>query len=184
MWEEEEFRFLKDRFTFSVYDICTTKVSSKEEAFVNPMGSLIEQMDLFEYSSDDINCSICIVDELLNKIAIDKKALSVLGCEVCGDCDAVCEVRCDIHNMFHKLQKNYTDIASSNDDNRRRVEYQRLLKGFRLIVQVLSESLLPLDVIAANIATIRESSKHCMSNWKLTLIGLMINFEPHIENLL
>lgn len=184
MCYEREYRFLKNQFTFSVYDVCTTKIRIKREAFINPMGSLIEQIDLFEYTSDDVNFSIHILDELIDKISLDEEASIMLGCRACGDCDIIHDIRCDIHSMFYKLQRNYNDIASSNDDNKRKVEYTRLLKGFRLIAEVLRDSDFSMDVVAACIVSIRESSKHCMSNWKLTLIGFIVNFEPHIKKML
>ncbi|MBP5427514.1 MAG: ankyrin repeat domain-containing protein [Clostridiales bacterium] len=184
MEDEEKLMLLKDRFTFSIYTICGTRIKVRNEAFINPTGSLIEQIDLFEYTKDDEQKAVDILNDLLDEVSLDEKAYDVLTCTGGTSRNTVDGVRKDIKGMFYKLQKNISDVSSSNNDGARKIEYARLQKGFRLIAQVLKDYDIDSDIIASSINTISDSSKHCMSNWKFTLIGLMINFEDQIRDML
>lgn len=188
MSKDEELEVLKKHFKYSVDEVYFTSIVLRNNALINPSIGLMEQIDLFRYTTNDMHQGVSILKDLLDEVFKEREARLVLGCnDEMSDNEkkeVLDGIRIDIEKMFNKLKNNVKDIAASKDHNKRRKDYDRLMKGFRVIAQVLKEGNFSPDVIAATIITIRDSSNHCLGNWKHILTGLMIQFEDKIKSML
>lgn len=166
---KNELVILKEKFKDMTQN---DRVLLKSGAFINPIGDLICQIDMFNYSEREIIEGKDIILNLIDKLPDDNSITNILGEKE--------ETREKISGLFTNLTENRNNIAASSNDDKRKKEYIQLLKGFRLIAEILESSNLPQDILASNLLSIKESSQHCAQNWKHTLISFMVIFRKEI----
>lgn len=149
-----------------------SKIILKSGSLVNPIGDLISQIDVFNYTRRDIMEGRDIILRLIDNLPNERRVKDILGEKE--------NAKEKINTLFINLMQNRNNIAASPREDKRKKEYMQLLKGFRLIADVLSTSNLPPDVLASNLLSIKESSNHCSQNWKHTLISFMVMFRDSI----
>ncbi|MBP5427418.1 MAG: ankyrin repeat domain-containing protein [Clostridiales bacterium] len=167
---ENELKKLKENFSSMEQE---NEVVLRSEAFVDPVGNLVAQIDIFNYTEDEIAEGKTMLLKLVDRLSDDEKIVSIIGDKQVA--------KTQIEDLFTRLLENRNNIASSSCENERKKEYTQLLKGFRLIAEVLSDLKLSDDVLASNLVSIKESGRHCSQNWKHTLISFMVIFREYIS---
>ncbi|KAL6608396.1 ankyrin [Neocallimastix sp. 'constans'] len=91
------------------------------------------------------------------------------------------KIREGIQKLFEALINNTAITAAPKDEYQRRLEYHKLLKGFKVIAEILKESSIEPILKLGNIIMISEVSYYCASGWKDTLLELMTKFSLEIK---
>ncbi|KAG4096714.1 ankyrin [Neocallimastix lanati (nom. inval.)] len=86
-----------------------------------------------------------------------------------------------VHKLFESLMNNVVVTAAPRDENQRKLEYNKLLKGYKVIAQILKESSIEPILKLGNVIMISEVSNYCASGWKDTLLELLTNFSFEIK---
>ncbi|KAL6632250.1 ankyrin [Neocallimastix sp. 'constans'] len=139
---------------------------------------ILEQIDDIESgNSEKLMFIPNILFEIINEISSNEEVQLYLKETKMN----IPKIKAGICKLFESLLNNTAITAAPKDEDQRRFEYVKLLKGYKVVAIVLKESSIEPILKLGNIITIAEASDYCASGWKDTLLELISKFSFEIK---
>ena len=129
------------------------------------------------YTEDELFRAVQIYIDLVNKAkeANEQREEKVMFYDEEGktiDIEVVIE---NLKEFYETIKNNKFLEGAERDNKNRKVQYRTILKGFRVIADILKEKDMPIESLVGNLSTIANMNKVCTGGWveavtKLTTI--------------
>ena len=139
---------------------------------------VLEQLERITYTEEDLANTEELLCDIQDRISTHKDSKEYLNNE---NKDAV-TIKKDISALISKLIKGEKDISNNSADSEQiKKDYNVMLKGLRILVEVLNDSELDVVSIQNNLIMIADASKVCVTGFKRTLVSLLTNWGDKIS---
>ena len=178
-----------DNYNVSIRKFFGEKVILTDEAKKEPViSNIIASIKDLDYTQEDIFGGLDIYMELVNKLKGNEEAEDYIkknSVDNLGDIDrgyaSVEEMGKAIYGLYSKLLNNIYVISSPRDWKEREEYYITLLKGFRLLGEIINENNLSNIELVGNLSMIADLDFVCASGWKDTLTELITMYRDKIQ---
>ena len=165
-----------NNFKVLLDDVKHTKIKLTKEALKEKrINGILKELDNLDYDENKLKESSDILCNIADKLKGNEEVEKYLSDNV--SYRNVDDVKKCISGFFNRVIENkFVDSASSNK-NKRKKDYTQILKGFRLIAEILEESnMQPIEQIGT-LEMIANLMSVCQSGWKATMIEILTRFE-------
>jgi ankyrin repeat protein len=166
-------------FEVSLDNILNSKIILTDKALQKfSLKDLLEQInDIENLNDENLNDIPNIIYDIIDTISTNEEVKIYLNeTEM-----TIQSVKDGIKKLFNSLINNIAVTAAPRDEDQRRIEYNKFLKGFKVMAEILKESSIEPILKLGNIIMISEISHYCASGWKETLLELMTKFSEEIK---
>ena len=137
------------------------------------------------YTDDELFHADQIYIDLVNKVKEinenkkqEEKLMFYVKDGATTDSEVVIE---NLKGLYEKLRNNEYRVASEKSDEKRKVQYRTILKGFRVIADILKEKDMPIESLVGNLSTIANMNNVCAGGWVEAVTKLTTTYQEDIQ---
>lgn len=164
------------KFEVSLENVEHTRIKLTKRALEKQnINYILKELDELNYSDNELKETSSILCNMAIKLKENSEVVQYLSQN--RSYKNVEELQVCINNFFKNVLDNkFVDSASSNDKKRKK-DYNQILKGFRLIAEILQDAKLDSIQTVGILEMIANLMSVCESGWKANMVEILTRFE-------